>query len=153
MASTSNGVLVSMTSITAELGDNYQVDITNGTHKWRADEPVEYGGDDTGPNPYDYLLGALASCTGITLALYAKRKGIDLSSVSVEYSYDKVHAEDCAECDDSHSGMIDQVTARIFIDGNFDEKTRQRLQEVAVRCPVHKTLEKGIVFSETVFAG
>ncbi len=142
-----------MTSITAELKENYQVDITNGTHVWRADEPVDLGGDNTGPNPYDYLLGALASCTSITLALYAKRKNIDLSSVSVEYRYDKVHVDDCAECDDSHSGMINQVTSRIFIDGDFDEATRKRLEEIAVRCPVHKTLEQGIVFSETVFAG
>ena len=142
-----------MTSITAELGDNFQVDITNGRQTWRADEPIDLGGDDTGPNPYDYLLGALASCTSITLALYAKRKKIELSSLSVEYSYDKVHVDDCAECDDSHVGMIDQVTARIFIDGNFDEAVRKRLQDIAVRCPVHKTLEKGIVFSETVFAG
>lgn len=142
-----------MTSITAELGDNFQVDITNGRQTWRADEPIDLGGDDTGPNPYDYLLGALASCTSITLALYAKRKNIKLSSLSVEYSYDKVHVEDCAECDDSHSGMIDHVTARIFIDGDFDESVRKRLQDIAVRCPVHKTLEKGIVFSETVFAG
>ena len=73
--------------------------------------------------------------------------------MSVEYSYDKVHADDCAECDDDHSGMVDHVTARIFIDGDFDEATRKRLEEVAVRCPVHKTLEKGIVFRETVFAG
>ncbi len=142
-----------MTTITAELGDNFQVDITNGHQTWRADEPIDLGGDDTGPNPYDYLLGALASCTSITLALYAKRKNIKLSSLSVEYSYDKVHVEDCAECDDSHSGMIDHVTARIFIDGDFDESVRKRLQDIAVRCPVHKTLEKGIVFSETVFAG
>lgn len=142
-----------MTSITAELVENYRVDITNGTHTWRADEPVDLGGEDTGPNPYDYLLGALASCTSITLALYAKRKNIKLSSVSVEYRYDRVHADDCAECDDSHSGMIHQVTSRIFIDGDFDEATRKRLQEIAVRCPVHKTLENGIVFAETVFAG
>jgi uncharacterized OsmC-like protein len=142
-----------MTSITAELGNKFQVDITNGNHTWRADEPIDLGGDDTGPNPYDYLLGALASCTSITLALYAKRKNIELSSLSVEYSYDRVHVDDCAECDDSHAGMIDQVTARIFIDGDFDESVRKRLQDIAVRCPVHKTLEKGIVFSETVFAG
>jgi putative redox protein len=142
-----------MTSITAELVDNYRVDITNGTHTWRADEPVDLGGEDTGPNPYDYLLGALAGCTSITVALYARRKNIKLSSLSVEYRYDRVHADDCAKCDDTHSGMINQVTARIFIDGDFDETTRKRLEEIAVRCPVHKTLENGIVFSETVFAG
>ena len=142
-----------MTSITAELREKYQVDITNGRHTWRADEPVNVGGDDTGPNPYDLLLGSLAACTTITLALYAKRKKIDLQTVSAEYSYDRVHADDCEQCDDSHSGMIDRITSRIFIDGNFDEATRMRLQEIAVRCPVHKTLAAGIVFDEAVFVG
>ena len=142
-----------MTSITAELLDNYQVDITNGRHVWRADEPVDLGGDDSGPNPYDLLLGSLAACTTITLALYAKRKNIELTSLSAEYSYDRVHADDCEQCDDDHEGLIDRVTSRIFIDGNFDEATRKRLQEIAVRCPVHKTLAAGVVFDETVFAG
>jgi putative redox protein len=142
-----------MTSITAELLSDYRVDISNGTHTWRADEPAELGGDNTGPNPYDLLLGALAACTSITLSMYAKRKEISISSLSVEYSYDKVHVDDCAQCDETHSGMIDRVTSRIFIDGDFDDETRRRLEEIAQRCPVHKTLEKGIVFDETVFAG
>ncbi|MEM9133102.1 MAG: OsmC family protein [Actinomycetota bacterium] len=142
-----------MTTITAELRENYQVDVTNGRHTWRADEPVDLGGDDTGPNPYDLLLGSLAACTTITLALYAKRKKIDLQTVSAEYSFDRVHADDCEQCDDEHSGMIDRVTSRIFIDGDFDESTRKRLQDIAVRCPVHKTLANGVVFDETVFAG
>jgi putative redox protein len=142
-----------MNRVTAELRENYQVDLSNGRHTWRADEPVDVGGDDTGPNPYDLLLGALASCTTITLALYAKRKGIDLRSVSAEYSYDRVHADDCEVCEDWHEGLVDRVTSRIFIDGSFDDQTRQRLQEVAVRCPVHKTLAAGMVFDEVVFAG
>ncbi len=142
-----------MTSITAELIDDFRVDITNGVHTWRADEPVDLGGDNTGPNPYDLLLGSLAACTSITLSMYTKRKGIEMTSLSVEYSYDKIHADDCENCEDHHSGMIDHVTSKIFIDGNFDEATRKRLIEIAQRCPVHKTLEKGIVFDETVYAG
>ncbi len=142
-----------MASITAELLSDYRVDITNGTHTWRADEPVDLGGDNTGPNPYDMLLGALAACTSITLSMYAKRKNIDLQSLSVEYSYDKVHVDDCEQCDDTHAGMIDRVTSRIFIDGDFDDETRARLEQIAQRCPVHKTLEAGIVFAETVYAG
>ena len=142
-----------MASITAELLGDFRVDITNGTHTWRADEPVDLGGDDTGPNPYDLLLGSLAACTTITLSMYTKRKGIEMTSLSVEYSYEKIHADDCANCDERHDGMIDHVTSRIFIDGNFDEATRTRLIEVAQRCPVHRTLENGIVFEETVYAG
>jgi len=142
-----------MTTITAELIDNFQVTITNGRHTWQADEPIDLGGGDTAPNPYDLLLGSLAACTAITLAFYARRKNIQLTSVSAEYSFDRVHADDCEQCDDDHAGMIDRVTSRIYIDGNFDETVRQRLQEVAVRCPVHKTLAAGVVFDETVFAG
>jgi putative redox protein len=142
-----------MASITAELLSDFRVDITNGTHTWRADEPADLGGDNTGPNPYDLLLGALAACTTITLSMYTKRKGINMTSLSVEYSYDKVHADDCEVCEDDHVGMIDRVTSRIFIDGDFDESTRERLVGIAQRCPVHKTLEAGMVFDETVIVG
>ena len=142
-----------MTTITAEIRDGYQVDITNGRHTWRADEPVHLGGDDTGPNPYDLLLGSLAACTAITLTMYARRKGIELTSVSAEYSHERVHVDDCEQCDDQHTGMVDRISSRIFIDGDFDQATRARLEEVAVRCPVHKTLAAGVVFDEVVFAG
>ena len=101
-----------MASISAELVDNFQVSITNGTHTWGADEPAELGGDNTGPNPYDLLLGSLAACTIITLSMYAKRKKIELSSLSVEYAHDRIHAKDCEECDDNHSGMIDRISSK-----------------------------------------
>jgi putative redox protein len=142
-----------MASITAELLSDYRVDITNGVHTWRADEPADLGGDNTGPNPYELLLGALSACTVITLSMYTKRKGIEISSLSVEYTFDRVHADDCEHCDDAATGLIDRVTSRIFIDGDFDDATRKRLMEIAQRCPVHKTLEKGIHFEETVYAG
>ncbi len=142
-----------MASITAELKEKFQVEITNGTHTWRADEPASLGGDDTGPNPYDLLLGSLAACTTITVSMYAQRKNIPMTSLSVEYSFDKVHADDCEQCEDDATGMIDRITSRIFIDGDFDEATRNRLIQIAQRCPVHKTLEAGIHFEETVYAG
>ena len=142
-----------MTSITAELLGDYRVNITNGVHTWRADEPLDLGGDNTGPNPYDYLLGALASCTAITLTMYAKRKNIKIDSLSVSYTFDRVHADDCGKCDDESSGMIDRVTSEIFLDGDFDDATRARLEQIAQRCPVHKTLERGIHFEETVYVG
>ncbi len=144
-----------MAAITAELLSDFRVDITNGTHTWRADEPVDLVGDNTGPNPYDMLLGALAACTTITLSMYAQRKNIDVTSLSVEYSHDRVHAKDCDDCelDERHGSQVDRVTSRIFIDGDFDEDTRKRLMDIAQRCPVHKTLEKGLIFDETVFAG
>lgn len=142
-----------MTTITAELVDGYQVDINNGTHTWRADEPIPLGGDDTGPNPYDLLLGSLAACTSITMSMYAKRKGIQLDSLSVSYSHDRVHADDCDHCEDRHKGMVDRITSEIFVDGDFDEATRTRLEQIAERCPVHKTLAAGVVFDEDIYIG
>lgn len=142
-----------MATITADLTEGFKVSITNGRHTWGADEPVELSGTDTGPNPYELLLGALASCTSITLSMYAARKNIALDSISVQYSYDKVHADDCGFCDDDASGYIDTVTSQIFVEGTFTDAERDRLAEVATRCPVHKTLEKGISFGEQVFVG
>ena len=142
-----------MPTITADLTNGYLVDVTNGSHTWRADEPIDLGGTDTGPNPYERMLGALAACACITLSMYAQRKGIALTSISAQYTYDKVHAEDCEFCEEDDVGFIDTVSSQIFVEGDFDEEQRQRLAEVAVRCPVHKTMERGIRFSEEVFVG
>lgn len=142
-----------MPTITADLAEGYKVDASNGSHVWRADEPVDLGGSDSGPNPYELMLGALAACTCISLSMYAQRKKIDLTSISAKFTYDRVHAEDCAFCDEDDKGMIDTVSSEIFIEGTFGDEQRKRLQEVAVRCPVHKTLERGVTFSEAVFVG
>ena len=142
-----------MTTITAELISGFQVDINNGTHTWRADEPASLGGDDTGPNPYDLLLGALAACTSITLSMYANRKGIVLDSLSVSYTHERVHADDCEQCDEEHTGMVDRIKSQIFLDGDFDDETRARLEQIAQRCPVHKTLGAGVVYDEEIFVG
>jgi putative redox protein len=142
-----------MATITAELVGDMEVTISSTDHTWTADEPADVGGTDAGPDPYELLLGSLAACTCITVAMYARRKGIALTSVSADYTHEKVHSDDCDDCDDDRSGFIDRVTSRIYVDGDFDDATRRRLQEVATRCPVHKTLENGVVFAETVFAG
>lgn len=140
-------------TITAELIAGFEVDISNGTHTWKADEPADFGGTDIGPNPYDLLLGSVAACTVITLSSYAQRKGIEISSISAEYSYDRVPVAACVNCDEDRTGMVDQVTSQIFIDGNFDDATRKRLEDIARKCPVHRTLEHGIVFNDMVFVG
>ena len=142
-----------MATITADLVEGYQIEITNGRHSWRADEPVDVGGADTGPNPYELLLGAVAACTCITVSMYAQRKGITLDSISVQYSHAKVHADDCEICDDEAAGFIDTVEAQLFIEGTFTEAQRARLHEVAHRCPVRKTLERGVTFGDDVYVG
>lgn len=142
-----------MPTISADLTDGFRVEIRNDRHLWLGDEPVDAGGTDTGPNPYEQLLGALASCTLITLSMYAQRKGIPLDSISAKFHYEKVHSDDCEDCETDRTGWLDHVRTEIFLDGDFTEEQRQRLAEVAVRCPVHKTLEKGIVFTETLIVG
>ncbi|MDH3707638.1 MAG: OsmC family protein [Acidimicrobiia bacterium] len=142
-----------MTTIEADLRDGYVVDITNGTHRWRADEPTDMGGTDTGPNPYELLLGALAACTSITLAMYARRKKMDIDSVSVRYHFEKIHADDCEHCEEDTAGWLEQVRSEIFVEGRFSDAERDRLTDIAGRCPVHKTLDHGVVFDETITVG
>ncbi len=139
-----------MATITAELTAGTAVRMSNGRHTWSADEPLELQGTDTGPTPYELLLGSLAACTCITLGMYARHKGIVLRSVTTSYEFDRIHVDDCEEWADATSGFIDHITSNIEIAGDFDEKQRKRLAQVASRCPVHKTLEKGIVFSDNV---
>lgn len=137
-----------MSNITATLTSGMRVSISNGRHEWLADEPVELGGTDTGPNPYELLLASLAACTCITLSSYCQRKGIALEYVNASYDFDRVHAEDCKECDNPKSGLIDKITSRVEIKGDFDDAQRRRLAEIVERCPVHKTLGKGVTFSD-----
>lgn len=143
-----------MATVTADLSKGFAVELRAGDHVWYADEPTDLGGTDTGPNPYEQLLGALGACTSITLSMYAQRKGWDLHSVSVRYELDKVHADDCDDCDDGAAGYLERVRSEIFIEGDFDAEQRARLSEIAQRCPVHKTLDHGVTFTtETVFVG
>ncbi|MEQ8664467.1 MAG: alpha/beta fold hydrolase [Rhodospirillales bacterium] len=111
-----------------------------GRHLLRADEPPGVGGADEGPTPYDFLLTALGACKAMTVRMYANRKGIDFDRISVTLSHDKVHAEDCEHCE-TREGKIDRISVEIGIDGDLDAETRQRLYEIADKCPVHRTLQ------------
>ena len=139
-----------MTTITADLTSGAAVEIRNGRHVWHADDPLDVNGTDTGPTPYELLLGALGACTCITLSFYCQRKGWTLHAVSARYSYDKIHADDCEHCDDDAYGFLHNVTAEIFIAGDFDDEQQARLTDITTKCPVHKTLAEGMVFNETV---
>ena len=124
------------------------VTISNGRHQWSADEPADAGGTDTGPNPYELLLGSLAACTCITVAAYCRHKGLTLQSISTSYDFARIHADDCADCDDEDKGMIDHITSNVHIEGDFDDAQRKRLAQIAQRCPVHKTLANGVRFTD-----
>src|SRR5712692_257143 len=83
-------------------------EISVGRHRLSADEPTSEGGTDSGPNPYDLLLAALGSCTSMTVALYARRKGWPLERVSVKLQHSKIHAADCESCE-TREGLLDHI--------------------------------------------
>jgi putative redox protein len=114
-----------------------------GRHRLIADEPQAYGGDDSGPGPYDFLLAGLGACTAMTMRMYADRKRIPLEGVAVMLRHAKVHAVDCAECE-TKTGMIDRIEREIELGGPLDDGDRQRLLEIADKCPVHRTLESEV---------
>jgi len=113
--------------------------IEAGRHRLRADEPVAAGGDDSGPGPYDLLLAGLGACTSMTVRMYAEQKKWPLQRVTVDLKHDKVHATDCAECE-TREGKIDKIGRVLTLEGNLDDSQRQRLLEIANKCPVHRTL-------------
>jgi putative redox protein len=115
-----------------------------GSHVVRADEPVSAGGLDTGLGPYDLLAAALGACTSMTLRMYADLKGIPLERVSVELKHDKIHAADCTECE-TKEGKIDRIDRWITLDGPLDAQQRQKLLEIADKCPVHRTLHSEVL--------
>ncbi len=131
--------MAAMAQVTVESVRNLQQRVIIREHILRADEPVEAGGNDTGPNPYEYLLAALGACTAMTLLLYARRKGIALQKVRVELDHSRIHAQDCADCE-SKQGFVTEIHRRILLEGNLAEEERARLLEIATRCPVHRTL-------------
>ena len=137
-----------MARITAKLTSGMAVLLSNGRHEWKADEPLAAGGTDTGPNPYELLLGSLAACTCVTLAWYCRHKGLPLESVSTTYDFSRVHADDCKDCDIPDKGYIEKITSNVHIEGEFDEVQQKRLAQIAQRCPVHKTLAHGVAFED-----
>ncbi|HEX6292864.1 MAG TPA: OsmC family protein [Herpetosiphonaceae bacterium] len=131
------------TTVTVRSINRYQQEIIAGDHIIFADEPTDIGGDDTGPNPYELLLGALGSCKAITVTMYAQRKGWDLQGVEVELTHTKDYAADCEACVEKDV-KLDRISVRLSFKGSLDDAQRQRLKEIAGRCPVHQTLTSRI---------
>ena len=115
--------------------------VDDGEHRLLADEPEAVGGTDTGPTPYGYLAAALGACTTMTLRLYADRKRWPVEWIATRVRHEKIHAEDCAECE-TRTGKIDKLGRSIEVWGDLDADQRARLLEIADKCPVHQTLER-----------
>ena len=118
-------------------------EIVVGPHRLTADEPIELGGKDTGPSPYDLLLAALGSCTSMTVSWYARTKKWPLESVTVNLRHSKIHAVDCRDCE-TKEGKIDRIEREIHFVGTLDQEQRKKLLEIADKCPVHRTLHSEI---------
>ncbi len=125
-------------------GKGFATSVDASGHRLLADEPRSVGGTETGPTPYDYLLAALGTCTGMTLRMYADRKKLPLESVTVRLSHSKVHADDCADCE-SGSGKVDVITRTLELHGELTDDQRTRMTQIADKCPVHRTLHNEIV--------
>ena len=117
--------------------------VTSGKHQFDIDEPMEVGGSDRAPTPYDYLLAALGSCTSMTVGLYARGKKWPLKEVKVSLWHSRIHAKDCAECE-TKEGMLDRIEMQVDLGGELTQAQREKLMEVAGKCPVHRTLKSEI---------
>ena len=120
----------------------------DGGHAFKTDEPASLGGDGAGPDPYTLLLAALGSCISMTVTLYARRKGWPVERVTVRLSMRRVHARDCAECETKGDAFVHRIERKVTIEGPLDEGQRARLQEIAHKCPVHRTLTSEIVVTD-----
>lgn len=114
-------------------------------HYLVADEPRSAGGTDDGPTPYGLLLAGLGSCTVMTLRMYADRKEWPLDEVRVSLKHTRRHADDEEGCEDRDDARLDRVTREVELLGRLSDEQRARLLEIADRCPVHRTLDAGVV--------
>jgi putative redox protein len=117
-------------------------------HSFITDEPVAAGGEDAGPDPYTLLLAALGSCISMTVTLYARRKQWPLENVTVRLRQNRIHVKDCKECTQKEEGFIHCIERSVSFTGPLTEEQRDRLDEIAHKCPVHKTLLSDIVITD-----
>lgn len=129
------------------LGDNLDTTITIRDHTLMADEPVDNGGDNTGPMPPEMLLGALGACVAMTCRLYARRKGWDLQGVDIDLEAERINASDYPNYE-GDAKFVTEFRLKIDFQGELDDAQRARLLEIAGRCPVHRTLEYPSFFVE-----
>ena len=127
-----------MRAIARRNGGTFQHDLEIREHHVVADEPEENGGDDSAPSPQELLAASLASCTAITIEMYAKRKGWDVGDIAVDVDYEP-----------AQRGSPTKFKMAIAFPKELPEDQRERLMQIAAKCPVHRTLEGEVMFEET----
>ena len=133
--------------VTVHLAGGFYTEVSANGHNLVADEPESFGGTDKGPDPYGYLLGALGSCTAMTLRMYADRNDWPLDSVTVRLKHGKIYADDCNNCETA-SGKVDRIEREIEVEGDLTSEQREKLLEIADKCPVHRTLTSETVIED-----
>ena len=138
-----------MSEVTVTSLGNLRNEVRYGAdHVLVTDEPVVVGGEDAGPDPYTLLLAALGTCISMTVTLYARRKQWPLEQVKVRLRQSRIHAKDCLECPQNLEGYIHRIERSVSFTGPLSEEQHARLQEIAHKCPVHKTFTSPIVVAE-----
>ena len=117
--------------------------VAAGSHHLQGDEPVDVGGGDAGPGPYDYLLVALGTCTSMTIGLYARRKKWPVEEITVSLRHSRIHAKDCEDCE-TKEGLLDRIDLDVQLSGALTPEQHNKLMEIAGKCPVHRTLKSEI---------
>ena len=138
-----------MSEVTVTSLANLQNEVHHGSdHTFITDEPIAAGGEDAGPDPYVLLLAALGSCISMTTMLYARRKNWPLHKIVVRLRQGRIHARDCVDCTHTEDGYAHRIERAVSFFGPLTDEQQTRLQEIAHKCPVHRTLTSEIVIAE-----
>ncbi|MCB0447714.1 MAG: alpha/beta fold hydrolase [Gelidibacter sp.] len=129
--------------------NNFTTYLQTKKHNFIADEPGSIGGDDFGPSPYEYLTASIAACTTMTIKLYAESKGWDLQEVYVYITHSKKHSDELG-LGVEQPGRIDFMQKKLKFVGDLDEIQKEKLKEIASRCPVHKTVASEVAFETEI---
>ncbi|RMG82117.1 MAG: OsmC family peroxiredoxin [Chloroflexi bacterium] len=140
-----------MARTTVRLEDGYRTTIQSRHHTYHADEPINAGGTDTAPTPSEMLMGALGSCIAITLKMYADRKKWPLENVEISLDYERFNGKDY-EAYDGDELYVHEIRESIKLFGPLDEKQRERLLDIATKCPVRRIIALPTFFVEELIA-
>ncbi len=128
-----------MRAISNRVGDRLRQQVKVRGHELSADEPKDQGGEDSAPSPQELLAASLASCTAVTMEMYAARKGWDVGDITVDVDYEP-----------AHRGSPTRFQMTVSLSKELPEEQRERLMQIAAKCPVHRTLEGEVMFDERV---
>jgi putative redox protein len=128
-----------MRAVARRNGGDFKHDVEMREHHTLVDEPEDTGGDDAGPSPQELLAGSLASCTAVTIEMYAKRKGWEIGDVEVDVTYEP-----------AQKGSPTKFKMAVRLPKELPQDQSERLMQIAAKCPVHRALEGEVMFEETL---